>query len=177
MKLSNKTLKHNTERKNKERGAALFEFAIVASVFMTMIFGVVEFGRLFWTHNALRDAVRRGARYATVRHSDAAGQLAVKNMVVYGDPNANPATATPVIPGLSTSNVVLEYQNYNGLQLSSKATVSITNYQFQFALPLVGTTTTMPSYRTSLPGESAGYVPCDVPTGNPLASCDIVPTF
>jgi Flp pilus assembly protein TadG len=159
----------------KQRGAALFEFAIIATVFLTMIFGVIEFGRFFWTHNALRDAARKGARYATIRKDDGAGIQAVKYMVVYGDPNANPATAIPVVPGLTTSNVDVQYQNYNGVLLSSRATVSIVNYQFQFALPLVGTTTTMPSYRTSLPGESAGFVPCDVPSGNPLAPCSIIP--
>jgi len=160
---------------NKQRGAALFEFAIVATVFFTMLFGVIEFGRFFWTHNALRDAARRGARYATIRKNDAAGIQAVKYMVVYGDPNANPATATPVAPGLTSSNVAVEYQNYNGILLSSRASVSIVNYQFQFALPFVGATTTMPAYRTSLPGESVGFVPCDVPAGNPLAPCNIIP--
>lgn len=167
-------MKHNKFADN-ERGAALFEFAIVATVFLTMIFGVLEFGRFFWTHNALRDAARRGARYATVRKNDSAGIQAVKYMVVYGDPNANPATATPVAPGLTASNVAVEYQNYNGVLLSSRATVSIINYQFQFAVPLVGGTKTMPAYRTSLPGESVGFVPCDVPTGNPLAPCPIIP--
>jgi Flp pilus assembly protein TadG len=160
---------------NNERGAALFEFAIVATVFLTMLFGVIEFGRFFWTHNALRDAARKGARYATIRKNDTAGIQAVKYMVVYGDPNANPATATPVAPGLTISNVAVEYQNYNGVLLSSRASVSIVNYQFQFAVPFVGGTTTMPSYRTSLPGESVGFVPCDVPTGNPLAPCNIIP--
>ena len=167
-------MKHN-KCDDKQRGAALVEFAIVATVFLTMIFGVVEFGRFFWTHNALRDAARKGARYASIRKNDAAGMQAVKYMVVYGDPNANPATATPVAPGLTTSNVALEYQNYNGVLLSSRATVSIVNYQFQFAVPLVGGTTTMPAYRTSLPGESVGFVPCDVPSGNPLAPCAIIP--
>jgi Flp pilus assembly protein TadG len=159
----------------QQRGASLVEFAIVATVFLTMIFGVIEFGRFFWTHNALRDAARRGARYATVRKNDAAGIQAVKYMVVYGNPNANPATATPVAPGLTASNVDVQYQNYNGVLLSSRATVSIINYQFQFAVPLVGGITTMPPYRTSLPGESAGFVPCDVPTGSPLAPCSIIP--
>jgi Flp pilus assembly protein TadG len=160
---------------DKQRGAALFEFAIVATVFLTMIFGVIEFGRFFWTHNALRDAARKGARYAAVRKNDAAGMQAVKYMVVYGDPNANPSTATPVVPGLTASNVAIEYQNYNGVLLGSRTTVSIVNYQFQFAVPLVGGTTTMPAYRTSLPGESVGFVPCDVPAGNPLAPCAIIP--
>lgn len=158
-----------------QRGAALFEFAIVATVFLTVVFSVIEFGRLFWTHNALRDAARKGARYATIRKNDSAGIQAVKYMVVYGDPNANPATALPVAPGLTTSNVNVEYQNYNGVLLSSRASVSIVNYQFQFALPFVGAITTMPSYRTSLPGESAGFVPCDVPSGSPLAPCAIIP--
>ena len=160
---------------NNQRRAALVEFAIVATVFLTLLFGVVEFGRFFWTHNALRDAARRGVRYATIRKNDAAGIQAVKNMVVYGDPNANSSTATPVVSGLTTSNVAVEYVNYNGVLLSSRASVSIVNYQFQFAVPIIGGTTTMPAYRTSLPGESAGFVPCDVPSGNPLAPCNIIP--
>lgn len=165
---------HYKNNKN-QRGAALVEFALVAGVFLTVLFGIVEFGRLLWTHNALTDATRRGARYATIRKDDSAGALAVKKMVVYGDPNANPATATPVVSGLTTNDVSLSYANYNGLQLSSKATVSITNYQFRFAVPLIGGTLTMPSYRTALPGESAGFVPCDIPTTTPLAPCNIIP--
>jgi Flp pilus assembly protein TadG len=155
-----------------ERGAALVEFAIVATVFMSVMFGVIEFGRLFWTHNALRDAARQGVRYASVRRNDAAGIQAVKNVVVYGDPAGG---TTPIVSGMSTSNVQVDYQNYNGLQLSSRASVQINNFQFQFSVPLLGGAMTMPAYRTSLPGESAGYVPCDVPAANPLAPCNIIP--
>ena len=162
------------KRKNQS-GASLLELAIVASIFFTALFGVLEFGRLLWTHNALRDAARRGARYAVVRKNDAAGIAAVKNMVVYGDPNANPATATPIAPGLTTSNVQVDYVNFNGLQLSARATVSINSYQFKFSVPLIGGTVNMPSYRTSQTGESAGYVPCDLPSGTPEAPCAIVP--
>jgi Flp pilus assembly protein TadG len=158
-----------------ERGAGLVEFALVGMVFLTVLFSIVEFGRLLWTHNALEDATRRGVRYATLRKNDAAGTLAVQKMVVYGDPNANPGTATPVVSGLTTSDVAVSYANYNGIQLSAKATVSITNYQFRFAVPLFGGALTMPSYQTSLPGESAGVVPCDIPTATPLAPCNIIP--
>jgi Flp pilus assembly protein TadG len=160
-----------SNRKN-ERGAALVEFAVISTVFLSVMFGVIEFGRLFWTHNALRDAARRGVRYAAVRRNDAAGIAAVKNMVVYGDPAGG---TTPVVAGLTTSNVQVQYVNYNGLQLSSRATVSITGFNFQFSVPLLGGSMSMPAYRTSLPGESAGYVPCDVPTANPLAPCSIIP--
>lgn len=165
---------HFKTNKN-QRGAALVEFALVATVFLTVLFSVVEFGRLLWTHNALTDATRRGARYATLRKSDSAGTLAVQKMVVYGDPNANPATATPIVSGLTTNDVAVSYANYNGIQLSAKATVSITNYQFRFAVPMIGGTLTMPSYKTSLPGESAGQIPCDIPTTTPMAPCNIIP--
>ncbi len=162
-------------RTGRERGAALVELAIVATTFMTALFGVIEFCRFFWTHNALRDAARRGARYAAVRKNDTAGQTAVKKMVVYGDPNANTATAKPVVAGLSMANVALEYQNYGGLQLSSRATVSITGLKFDFAVPLVGGKVSLPSYRTSSVGESAGYVPCDYPSATPWADCGTIP--
>lgn len=161
--------------KRNERGASLLELSIVASIFFTSLFGVLEFGRLLWTHNTLRDAARRGARYAVVRKNDAAGMTAVKNMVVYGDPNANPATARPVAAGLTTSNVQVDYVNFNGIQLGARASVSIINYQFKFSVPLIGGTLNMPSYRTSQTGESAGYVPCDIPSGTPYAPCNIVP--
>jgi len=161
--------------KRNERGASLLELAIVASIFFTALFGVLEFGRLLWVHNTLRDSARRGARYAVVRKNDAAGIAAVKNMVVYGDPNANPATATPVAAGLTTSNVQVDYANFNGIQLSARASVSITGYQFKFSVTLIGTTLNMPSYRTSQTGESAGFVPCDIPSATPYAPCNIIP--
>jgi Flp pilus assembly protein TadG len=163
------------DKHKSERGAALMEFAIAATVFLTALFGVIEFGRLLWTHNALRDAARRGARYAAVRKNDTAGQTAVKKMVVYGDPNADPTTAKPIVTGMTTSNVVLEYQNYNGIQLSSRATVSVTGMTFKFAIPLIGGTLNLPAYRTSSVGESAGFVPCDMPSASPWADCGTIP--
>ncbi len=165
----------NYKTNKNQRGAALVEFALVAAVFLTVLFSIVEFGRLLWTHNALTDATRRGARYATLRKSDGAGVLAVQKMVVYGDPNANPGTATPIVSGLTTNDVAVTYANYNGIQLSSKATVSITNYQFRFSVPLIGSTLTLPAYQTSLPGESAGFVPCDIASGTPAVPCNIIP--
>lgn len=159
-------------KRNNERGAALVEFAIASTVFLTVMFGVIEFGRMFWTHNALRDAARRGVRYAAIRRNDSAGIQAIKNVVVYGNPSGG---TQPIVPGLSTSNVQVETVNYGGVQLSSRASVSINSFQFQFSVPLLGGTMTMPAYRTSLPGESAGYVPCDVPSANPLAPCSIIP--
>jgi Flp pilus assembly protein TadG len=162
----------------RERGASLLEFAIAGTVFFTVLFGILECGRLLWTHNALKDAARRGARYATLRKRDAAGNLAVQKMVIYGDPFANPGTANPIVSGLTTSSVSVQYNrpDSDGIQLGDRATVSITGYQFQFSIPLIGGTLAMPTYKTSMPGESLGYVPCDNPAaGASLAPCNIIP--
>ena len=141
-------------RKN-ERGSTLVEFSIGVTVFVTAMFGVLEFGRLLWVHNALTDAARRGARYA-VMHS-ASDETSVKNIVVYGDAAG---TGQPMLNNLTTSNVVVTYNSF-GLN-DGTVSVSITNYQFQFVVPIVGTTITLPSYSTTLTGESAGFIPANV---------------
>lgn len=140
------------KNRRRERGATLLEFAIGATVFLTAMFAVIEFGRALWTHNALSDAARRGARYA-VNHqaTDVAG---VQNVVVYG----NPAGGTKaLVDNLKTENVQVQYSSF-GLGAGT-VSVSITNYKFQFIIPIVGTTISMPNYTTTLTGENAGFVP------------------
>ncbi|HEX2269481.1 MAG TPA: TadE/TadG family type IV pilus assembly protein [Pyrinomonadaceae bacterium] len=141
--------------KDNERGSTLVEFAIGVTVFTTAMFGVIEFGRALWVHNALTDAARRGARYAVLHTAGDINQ--VKNVVVYGNPGG---TGNAMLHNLSTANVSVSYNNF-GLN-DGTVTVSITNYQFQFVIPIVGTSITMPSYSTTLTGESAGLIPSNV---------------
>jgi hypothetical protein len=142
-------------RKSKihnQRGGTLVEFSIAATVFLTVMFAVMEFGRALWTHNALSDAARRGARYAVVNGSGAGD--AVKNVVVYGDPAGG---TKPLVDKLTTDNVEV---NYSGFGLDDGTVqVTITDYEFEFVIPIVGTTIQMPNYTTTLTGESAGTEP------------------
>jgi len=147
--------KRSTIPTRNERGSTLVEFAIGAAVFLTVMFAVVEFGRALWVHNALADAARRGARFAVV--NTAASSDAVKNIVVYGDAAGG---TTPLVNNLSPANVTVTYSNF-GLA-DGTATVSITNYQFQFVLPLVSTSIQMPSYATTLTAESVGLTPANL---------------
>ena len=138
--------------RNNQRGATLVEFSIAATVFLMTMFAVLEFGRALWTHNALTDAARKGARYAAV-HS-AADIDNVKNVVVYGDPAGG---TKPIVENLSTTNVQV---NYTGFTLDGGTVqVTITDYQFHFVIPIVGTQIQMPNYTTTLTGESAGLLP------------------
>ncbi|HKN85100.1 MAG TPA: TadE family protein, partial [Pyrinomonadaceae bacterium] len=90
--------------RDNERGSTLLEFAIGVTVFVTATFGVLEFGRALWVHNALADAARRGARYA-VLHSNA-DVTQVTNIVVYGDPAGG---SQPMLNNLTTGNVNVTY--------------------------------------------------------------------
>lgn len=146
-------------RRNKlsfsnERGATLVEFSIGVTVFLISMFAVVEFGRALYTHNALSDAARRGARYATLHSANDIAQ--VKNVVVYGDPAGG---TQPLVPNLSTANVTVNYSNF--ALNKGTVTVGITNYQFQFVLPLLVSSITMPSSSTTLTGESVGWIPAN----------------
>ncbi|HEX8492661.1 MAG TPA: TadE family protein [Pyrinomonadaceae bacterium] len=138
--------------KKNQRGSTLVEFAIGATVFFTAMFAVIEFGRALWTHNALADAARRGARYA-VNHASA-DSVGVKNVVVYGDPAGG---SQPLVDNLTTSNVQVQYSDFS--LGKGTVSVSIVNYKFQMVIPLVGGQINMPAYNTTLTGENVGLVP------------------
>lgn len=53
-----------------ERGAALFEFAIVMPLIVILLLGIVEFGWLFAQMNQVRHMSQEGARWAAVSHPD-----------------------------------------------------------------------------------------------------------
>jgi Flp pilus assembly protein TadG len=138
-----------------ERGSTLVEYAIGATVFIMATFAVLEFGRAVWAHNALTDAARRGARYAVLNVPGGNSDIAIKNVVVYGNPNGG---TKPLLPGLSTANVQIARSADLSVN-SGTATVSITGYKFQFVLPMLPRSINMPSYSTTLTGESVGLIP------------------
>lgn len=152
--------------KSGESGTTLVEFAIGATVFLTVMFGVIEFGRALWTHNALADAARRAARYAVNQPaSSPAGAkttgtnvgpsiTAIRNVAVYGDPAGG---SQPLVTDLTPTNLNVQYSGFGVGQ--GTVAVTITNYQFKFVMPIVGTSIQMPDYNTTLTGESAGAIP------------------
>lgn len=168
------------KRLNKDqRGASMAEFAIVAGLFFTILLGIIEFSRLLYTHNALADAARRGARYAVLNPQD---DPCVAYIVVYGETHVTkvvssgvPTTCTPTGPalvnGLTTANVTVAWAGSDhdadpatapntayGQNLGT-ATVSIINYDFIISVPFFRKTLRMPAYRTTLTAESAGIEP------------------
>jgi Flp pilus assembly protein TadG len=53
-----------------DRGSAMIEFSLVLMLMLTVVFGVIELGRLMLTYAILANAARTGARYAVVHGSN-----------------------------------------------------------------------------------------------------------
>lgn len=144
---------------------------MTAAFFIMMLLAVFAGGYLFWVHNALVEATRRGARYAANQcKPDLVGCPnsgttieRVRNVTLYGSPTP---TTTPLIYNLQPANVTLEYSVNTAPagQLpndfgTARGTVSvkIENYNFNFILSPIPIL--MPPYQTTVVGESAGFIP------------------
>ena len=149
-------------RKN-EAGSTMAEFAVVAALFFMVLIGIIEFARFFYTHNALTDAARRGARYA-VLHPKADLQC-VQRIVAYGETHVSPTcepTGPPLINGLAPTDVTVDYGPANSFGMNVGAVTVTINYSFTIQLPLWSRTIALPPYTTTLTAESAGTKPADL---------------
>lgn len=146
----------------------MVEFAVTAAFFFMMLVAVVAGGHFFWTHSALVEATRRGARYAAMQCPDQAAFSTcanrtttvdrVKKVVLYDDPNAA-VDATPFVPNLAATNVTVTYSTSPPFGVATgDVTVKITSYQYTF----MGFPITMPTYQTTVQGESSGFIPANV---------------
>lgn len=124
----------------RQRGAAVVEFALVLAVFVTILFAVLEFGRVLFYWNTASEALRLGARTAVVCD---VGSPVVQQRI------------TSLLPMLNASNVNVSYLP-SGCDVTSckSVTVSITGVTVNTMIPLVPLTLTMPPFTTTLPRES-----------------------
>lgn len=149
--------------KRKQKGQTLVEFALVALIFFVILFGLIEFARALWTWNTIVQATRAGARFAVVEAPTGA-DTEVKNYVVYLN---SAGTGTPVLPGLTVSNITVEYLDLTTNPATIAGTVSekrssdvvqirVAGYTFSFIIPILGSSITLPPFTTTLPLEGLG---------------------
>jgi hypothetical protein len=97
--------------KRSECGHAMLELAISASVMVTCLVGTFQFGYTFYVYNQLVTAVGNGGRYAAMRtyHGTSDQDVrAIRNMVVYGDPEPGP-DAAPIASNLKPEQVEVRW--------------------------------------------------------------------
>jgi Flp pilus assembly protein TadG len=132
-----------SNRLHYQRGASMVETAIVVSLFMFMLFGMIEFGRAVYTYHMVDNAARVGSRFAIVHGSSCvhtgtpdtwpcdADQTEIQNYVQQQSVDLGGGPLTVTVNWPSTGNC-----NATGCLVQVTAT-----YPFAFLIPLVSTQT------------------------------------
>ena len=145
--------------RNKESGQTLVEFALVAILFFILIFGILEFGRALWTWNTIVHVTREGARFAVVE-APSSTDIDIKKYVVYHDITAT-SSSEPVLPGLTTDNVTVQYLKYDGSTVGDEndcRNYSSKHYRLSISIccPDFRKHSNTPPFKTTLPLEGLG---------------------
>ena len=131
-----------------QQGAAIVEFALVMTVFITLLLAIVDFGRVLYAWNAAAEATRWGARIAVVCDQVSPDQIRSKMKII--------------LPELTDANIAINWYNPEGSVNNScdssnckGVEVSITGLSVQSISPFMGFI--MPAvtpFQTYLPRES-----------------------
>ena len=73
-----------TAMRRSARGQSMVEFALVLPLFLLLLFGLIDGGRLVYINNAVAEAAREGARWGSVqgRSQNAGGRDSIRSYTV-----------------------------------------------------------------------------------------------
>lgn len=109
------------ERRGREGGQALSEFALVAPVFFLMLFAVIQFGILLGGQIGLTNGTREAARYASTLPNATAAQVKTelttraipKAIPGYRPANLDNALTTVAFCSFENPNNTVSYPSYS----------------------------------------------------------------
>ena len=108
-----------------ESGAVAVEFGLIVTMLFSLIFAVVEFGRLIFTLGVLNYATEEATRYAIVNYDDTAAtiQAVAEEKFILINPGRiiDFTVSAPIDPNDKTKLITVALE-----------------YEFQFLLPIVG---------------------------------------
>ncbi|NQD94157.1 pilus assembly protein [Pseudomonas sp. CrR25] len=147
--------------RKRMQGVYVVEFAIIGLLLFTLLFGVLEMGRLYFTVGTLNEVVRRGARLAAVCPIN---DSVVRQRAIFDVDNSG---ASSLIGNLTTDHLTLTYLDENGAVVTSPndpanlssirfVQLSIEDFPFTLLIPGLGGGITLPVFRAILPRESLG---------------------
>lgn len=156
----------------RQAGLATVEFAVVAVVLLTVILGVIDISRLYFSVASLNEATRRGARVAAVCpvNDPAIARVAVFDSA--GDGGSS------IVAGLQPEHVDILYLNATGGTVADPSPgagfgdvryvrVRLNGgFQLRTIIPGLSQVIPVPDFAATLPRESLGIpregevVPC-----------------
>jgi Flp pilus assembly protein TadG len=128
-------------RCRRQAGVAAIEFALVASLFFTLLLGIMEMGRILFYWNSAAEATRLGARIAVVCDlNDADIKRRMRQML-----SILPSSKIDIVYEPAGCDV----NTCQSVRVSILAGVSVATY-----IPFARLSLTLPPFSTSLPRES-----------------------
>ena len=86
-------VKRGSRRFRAEQGSSLVEYAFVVLIFMSMVLGIMDFGRALYSYHFVSHAAREATRWAAVNGSTCSGDSSCDGA---GTMNSGPATPTDI---------------------------------------------------------------------------------
>ncbi len=126
-----------------ESGAAVIEFGILASIFITLSFAIIDFGRMMWLNNTVEHVATEGARYAAVRGSNKSSPVdadqvttyvqdratgipaADMNISVTWAPNNNPGGSVTVLVTYNYEYIIGSMLGFDPVDLEGRSTMIV----------------------------------------------------
>jgi len=108
------------DRRRKQRGAALVEFAIVLPVLVLLLFGIIEFTRAYSAKTTMTHAAREGARTLALRGTVSDAQARVR------------ASS----PSLNQSNLTITTVPASGVCTPGQTVSVVVSYQMPYSIPM-----------------------------------------
>lgn len=120
------------------RGIAAIELALVLTIMLTLVFGVVDIGRALYAYDTMAKSARAAARFLSADDpADTTRQTQARCIAIYGSPTCG---GTPLAEGLDSGDVTVSFlypaanpgvdnieSGFGGVDL---VTVSISGYRF-----------------------------------------------
>lgn len=119
--------------RKREEGAAAVEFAIVATLLMLLVFGVIEFGLWIAQYESMSSAAREGARVAAVRGDANGDSVFTAADITFA---VTQAAAPYPVSGAVTANKTCNEATYGQL-VTVSWTQTFANNRLFFRLPLL----------------------------------------
>lgn len=145
--------------KRHERGLAMVEFSIIATVLVTVMFALIEFGRLFYTFSMLNEGMRRAARLAAVCPI---GSAEITNTATFN--------GIAELPGFDPgTNMQVQYLDVNGNPTAAYGAINyvqvqVVGYSIPLGIPFFTLVIPAPAFAVTLPRESLGVTPTNYST-------------
>ena len=129
------------------RGNTLVETALVLTVSLVTMIGLIDLGTVIFRLQGLVERARAGARWGVVNTFNAA---AIRNIVVYGN---SAGSGSPLL-GLNPSLVNVTQEDFGDEQMRIR--VLIPNYPVRLFTPFISGNRLLPPIDVSLTTESLG---------------------